>query len=67
MNRTTTSLPVCSRETIHGSPVNYRNIFLIFIQVTLREARLGMQVATPLDPPLSEGQASTPQNRTYRV
>ena len=25
-----------------------------------------MQVATPLYPPLSGGQASTPQNRTYR-
>jgi len=28
---------------------------------------VGMQVATPLYPPLSGGQASTPQNRTYRV
>ena len=25
--------------------------------------RLGMQIATPLDPPLSGGQVSTPQNR----
>ena len=34
MNRTTTNLPVCSRA-IHGSPVNYRFIFLNFTKPRL--------------------------------
>ena len=37
MNRTTTSQSVCSRETIYGSPVYYRNIFLNFIKVIFNE------------------------------
>ena len=35
--------------------------------MSIELSRGQMHVATPLYPPLSGGQVSTPQNRTYRV
>ena len=46
-------------------PTGSGAVAVIFLKLTVM-VRLGMQIATPLYPPLSRGQVSTPQNRTYR-
>ena len=47
-----------------GTRVSQRLHLKVFARYPVR---LGMQIATPLYPPLSGGQVSTPQNRTYQT